>query len=263
MENPFPGMNPYLEQSWRDVHHRLITYAGDQIAPRLPRDLRARIDERVFVASEDELERGIYPDIRVVERPAMKSSPSSGASNLALAEPIVVRVDSEPMREAYIKIVEAGSGDRVVTVIEFLSLSNKVSGDGRDQYLQKQKECLGGRVSLVEIDLLRSGKRAMAIPESRVPRRCRTPYRICVKRGWVRSAFELYPVPIQFPLPAIRIPLRKSDTDIALELQPLIDSCYRNGVYDDINYQRPPNPPLDAEDEAWADELLKGRSLRK
>ena len=29
MRSPFPGMDPYLEQFWGDVHHRLITYASE------------------------------------------------------------------------------------------------------------------------------------------------------------------------------------------------------------------------------------------
>ena len=36
MDSPFPGMDPYLEQHWRSVHHRLITYAGDQLQSGLP-----------------------------------------------------------------------------------------------------------------------------------------------------------------------------------------------------------------------------------
>jgi hypothetical protein len=59
------------------------------------------------------------------------------------------------------------------------------------------------------------------------------------------------------------VPLRKKDKDITLEHQPLIDACYRNGVYDDIDYRRPPVPPLEPEEETWAEELLKGQSLRK
>ena len=43
MASPFPGMDPYLEQFWRDVHARLIIYAADQLQGRLPGDLRARL----------------------------------------------------------------------------------------------------------------------------------------------------------------------------------------------------------------------------
>jgi len=27
MKSPFPGMNPWLEQRWRDLHHAFLTYA--------------------------------------------------------------------------------------------------------------------------------------------------------------------------------------------------------------------------------------------
>jgi hypothetical protein len=49
MNSPFPGMDPYLEQYWREVHVRLIAYAGDSLQERLPAGLRARIEERVFL----------------------------------------------------------------------------------------------------------------------------------------------------------------------------------------------------------------------
>ena len=49
MKSPFPGMDPYLEEHWRDIHHRFLTYACDELQELLPRDLRARLEERVFV----------------------------------------------------------------------------------------------------------------------------------------------------------------------------------------------------------------------
>ena len=41
-KNPFPGMNPWLEAHWGDVHTSLTTYACDQLQPQLPAGLRAR-----------------------------------------------------------------------------------------------------------------------------------------------------------------------------------------------------------------------------
>lgn len=33
MKSPFPGMDPYLEQHWRDVRHNLITFAQGIASP--------------------------------------------------------------------------------------------------------------------------------------------------------------------------------------------------------------------------------------
>lgn len=58
-------------------------------------------------------------------------------------------------------------------------------------------------------------------------------------------------------MPAIRIPLRETDPDAALDLQPLIEQCYRNGRYDHIDYTRAPQPPLDGAEANWAEGVLR------
>jgi hypothetical protein len=55
---------------------------------------------------------------------------------------------------------------------------------------------------------------------------------------------------------------RPSDVDAPLDLQLLIDRCYHNGRYDDLNYRVDPNPPLDSDDAPWAIELLAAKGLR-
>lgn len=74
MNSPFPGMDPYLEKHWRDVHHNLITYSRDQIQTRLPSHLRARVEERMFVEADAGENRNIYPDMHVVERGSTHAS---------------------------------------------------------------------------------------------------------------------------------------------------------------------------------------------
>ena len=64
------------------------------------------------------------------------------------------------------------------------------------------------------------------------------------------------PLPLRHRLPAIRLPLRPTDPDVLFDLQPLLDRAYANGRYP-IDYGRPPDPPLDAEDAAWAEGLLR------
>src|SRR3954464_13669524 len=45
---PFPGMDPWLERSEGDVHTRLVRGACDRLNDDLPRDLVARIRERLY-----------------------------------------------------------------------------------------------------------------------------------------------------------------------------------------------------------------------
>jgi hypothetical protein len=49
------------------------------------------------------------------------------------------------------------------------------------------------------------------------------------------------------------VPLRPGDADVVVELQPLLDRAYAKGrYYNLIDYAEPPDPPLAAEDAAWA-----------
>lgn len=125
--NPFPGMNPYLETHWGDVHARLIIYTSDQLRPCLPGDLLARVEERVFVESVFGPERSLVPDVRVVERRGGKKPSSPAPGTLVLAEPLIVSLD-EPTTQSFIEIREAGSGRRLVTVIEFPEPGQQESG---------------------------------------------------------------------------------------------------------------------------------------
>ena len=65
----------------------------------------------------------------------------------------LLRLPPVEVREPFVEVIH-GDGE-VVTVIEVLSLANKLPGDGHEKYRQKQEELRAGGVSLVEIDLLR------------------------------------------------------------------------------------------------------------
>src|SRR5438132_6084887 len=74
MPSPFPGMDPYLEAHWRDVHASLIIYARDALQGVLPGSLRARAEERVLLGTPQGIgDHPLFPDVRVVEyRPELK-----------------------------------------------------------------------------------------------------------------------------------------------------------------------------------------------
>ena len=255
-KSPFPGMDPYLEQFWGDVHSSLIVYFRDQINDQLPGDLQARVEESLMVDSED-YSRRIYPDVDIAERPEVSSPAGLTLSGTAVAEPCVVVLPSELRTERHIEIIDRNSGNRVVTAIELLSPANKCKGPGREAYLRKQKEYIDGGVNLVEIDLIRQGSFVVAIPEVLVPRHCRTPYIICIRRANRRSEVELIRVPLQEVLPNIAIPLRPADADIVLRLQPLLDECYRRGRYTSLDYTRPLTAQFDNDDQCWINELVQ------
>lgn len=266
-KNPFPGMNPWLESHWGDVHTSLTTYARDQLQPQLPPGLRARVEEYVAVESEDEPERPkprFSPDVRVIERPGVSAESGGVATAIALAaEPLVVPRRSDPETLRHIRIVDVSAGHRIVTSIEFLSPANKVTAAGRQQFRRKQKSLLAGGVNLVEIDLVREGAWVLAVRPMVVPKRYRRPYRVCVVRADRTSVAEVYRIELREPLPTIRIPLRSGDQDVPLQLQTLIDTAYVNGRYgDDIDYLEYLDPALTDSDAEWAERVLREQGLR-
>jgi hypothetical protein len=94
LKNPFPGMNPWLEEFWGDIHTSLTTYASDAIQRQLPADLVARVEEYLAV---DE------------------STDGNSVRSRRQAEPQTLR---------FIEIVDLRAGRRVITAIEFLSLAS-------------------------------------------------------------------------------------------------------------------------------------------
>lgn len=131
MKSAFPGMDPYLESHWGDIHARLMVYASNQINSQLPDDLQARVEESVSVEFDD--------------------------------------LEDEPRTQRHLEIVDLSDGGRVVTVIEILSPANKIGDPERQLYVQKQRQYLDARVNLFEIDLLRQGDFVLAAPEQRIP----------------------------------------------------------------------------------------------
>lgn len=266
MKSPFPGMDPYLEAHWRDVHARLIIYSCDALQEVLPGPLRARVEERVLLETPTGLaDHVMFPDVRVVEhRPQVRrglEGPSAGG--VAVAEPLLIEMADDPAIETFLEIIDRASGNRVVTIIEFLSPSNKLPGSNRESYLRKQSEICSSDTNLVEVDLNRFGIHTLAVPLDHLQPQVRTPYMACVRRATRRGKAEVYPMPIWERLPAIKIPLRPEDTDVILDLQALVEQCYRKGGYEGtLDYAVEPEPPLLGADKTWANQFLREQGLR-
>ncbi len=146
---------------------------------------------------------------------------------------------------------------RLVTAIEVLSPTNK-RGDGREEYLEKRDRILRSQAHLVEIDLLRRGRR---VPMERpLPP---APYYVYVGRQEMRPVTDVWPIHLDQPLPQIPIPLLAGDADVMLDLQMALTAVYDLSDYGlEIDYSRPPEVPLTPEQAAWVDQHLRGAGLR-
>jgi hypothetical protein len=256
-------MDPYLETPdlWPDVHHRLISEIQGSLNPLLRPHYVARVELRVYVSDEDDPGReAIIPDVRVEKGRKHKGTKKTRRQvAAAVAEPIIIPllVDDE-IEEARLEIRHRPS-NALVTIIEVLSPTNKIRGSrGRASFMEKRRDTLASDVHWVEIDLLRAGDPSVTRPPLRP-----CDYRIMVSRADDRLRGKYWPVSVRQPLPTIGIPLRGKDPDVPLDLNAVLRSAYDNGAYDlSIDYRRESLPPLDEEDAAWAEALLREHGPR-
>ena len=149
--------------------------------------------------------------------------------------------------EIFLEIRELDPQRRLVTCIEVLSPTNKRAGSaGWLEYDRKRQVFLEGHANLVEIDLLRGGRRRSMEepwPDS--------PYYVLAMRKSSAPACQVWPAYAAQPLPEVAIPLVPPDEDLRLPLQPLVAAIYARSRYEvDIDYARPLEPPLQADERA-------------
>lgn len=258
VKSPFPGMDPFLEQDWLDVHSALVTYICDQLQVQLPEDLCARMNARMLFEDDAADEpRDRHPDVHVAEtRGTGGTAVLDRPRTAAQPDMFLVEARGDPATQRFVEIVDSQTRSRVVTVIELISPTNKSPGLAQKLYLAKREDCLAAEVNFVEIDLTRAGNRLSILP---VLRKIDPPpiYVGCVRRAprWWETAVYLFP--LDQPLKPMRIPLRPKDEDAILHLQELVAQAYDRGRYGNLDYTTPLNPPLSKADAAFAEPLLK------
>ena len=115
MPSPFPGMDPYLEDEplWAAFQHQLVNCLYQILLPGLVDRYRARIGQRLYTTEQ-----------------ALFTS--------------VVR---EEHQEEFIEIRQRNDG-RLVTLVDMVSPSNKLTEPGRQAYLSKRREAKASSAGL-------------------------------------------------------------------------------------------------------------------
>jgi hypothetical protein len=251
MPSPFPGMNPYLEQNdvWEDFHLNFISRSQEMLAGEVGPNYVVKIETRLYVHELSKEERTFVgkADVSVSVGPRVAASRSALAVAPAPAKIIFPTVDTETY--TWIKILDRRNR-RVVTAIELLSPTNKTPGPDRDDYLSKRSLYLHGPAHFIEIDLRRGGTRPHppALPSC--------DYYVLLGRTQDRPSYGMWPLALRDRLPVIPVPLSPPDADVPLDLQAVLHRVYDAAQYGNYIYSEIPEPPLSAEDTAWAEQLV-------
>ncbi len=260
MPSPFPGMDPWLEGSevFPNFHGKLVLAIEDALNRSLPPGYIALSKSRVWVDSELNRE----PDVALYGRDHLPDAPGGPVTLTGLVA-IGRRRLPDPVEEPYLEIL-SDRGRRLVTAVEVISRSNKRAGrEGRQSYQQKQDEYALSGVNLVEIDLLRRGPHVSAVPLARLRRKLGVfDYHVGVLLAGDPPTYHAAGIRLADRLPTVGIPLAAGIPDVPVDLQPMLDQIYDRSRYADwIDYRAPPDPPLAAEQQAWANGVLTAKGV--
>ena len=229
MPSPFPGMDPYLEDSklWAPFQHQILACLYQLLLPGLVDRYRARVGTRAYT------------------------------SEMALFTSIV----REEHSEEFIEVRNRTDG-RLVTLVEVVSPANKTTPTGRAAYLDKRRDTLAQRAGVVEIDLVLQGKPTLNYSREGLPD---YDFAVTVTRATAPDRYEIYTSTMQKRLPKFKVPLAADDRDALLDLQTAFNRAYDLGNFRaQIDYKGspPPDVALSCANAEFLDQSLKAQKLR-
>jgi hypothetical protein len=244
-------MNPYLEQddTWEDFHQRFLTHAADTLSGLVGGNYLVKIEVRLYLHELSAEERRHFgrADVGVTTPLSSGLSGPTAAAVTAPVQLVLPAVDVE--RQSFLEIYDRRNR-RVVTVLELLSPINKTPGADRAGYLGERQQLIAERKNLVEIDLRRGGVRPQ------LPDLPACVYYVLVSRYVDRPKVDFWPIGLRERLPVVPIPLVPPDPDVLLDLQALLHRVYDAANYGKYIYSEAPQPPLSADDAAWARQFV-------
>ncbi len=255
MNYRFPGMDPYLEgYLWPDVHNALAAKIRQILAPAIQPKYVARLNIYVVEDTHPESDLGImYPDVEIMLRKGMGSvnEPEAAYGDSPITPPTQTVPVLEPV-EIQIPVVEIRDqgNNKLITSIEILSPVNK-RDPGFQPYIRKRQQIIASGINLLEIDLLRRGKRCVSGPGVG-----KCDYLVSLTRSGSRQT-ELWEVDLATVLPTVPVPLLPGDHEAVLDIQQAVKAIYEEAAYHlSIDYsQKPPPPELPSDAWMWIKSL--------
>lgn len=248
-------MDPYLEGAlWPDAHARLINVIAEILAPKIAPKYVARVETYTVEDTNPASEVGItYPDVAIIHQ----------RQNIGVTEPVATYTESETVTEPDVYVLTSVTvqiptieirdteKNRLITAIEILSPVNKRE-PGWDAYHKKKQKLHAAGVHLLEIDLLRRGRRVVlnyGLPPAH--------YLFSLWRAGAEKT-AVWANLVQQPLPILPVPLKSPDPDVLLPLRQALELIYERGMYHlSIDYAKDPPPPEFSEEETkWLREAV-------
>ena len=220
----FPTLLPEVEQygKFHQLHVFLVPEIAAYLTARVPDNYT--VETETYVGIEDvEETMGIFPDVGVSAKGDQKE-----VAYVAEIEPTFTLAPAQQIERKlrFIKIQHTESG-KLVTTIEVISPANK-QAPGFKKYHKKQRALNKSGVQLVEIDLLRRGRRRFDDP-----RVSAADYISTVTRH-PGSHVDVWTSAVGEPLPLIPVPLLPSVEAMPLPLNDLVTSCLERGGFERI-----------------------------
>jgi hypothetical protein len=227
MPSPFPGMDPFLEDAklWPIFHHHFVASLFQILLPNLIDRYRARVGQRCY----------------------------------ATEMPLFTSVIREEYSEEFIEVRQR-SDNRLVTLVDIVSPTNKLKMEGRAAYLERRRDARMQGASIVEIDLVLQGSPMLDYSRDGLPD---WDYAMTVTRCAQPERYEIYTSTLQKRLPRFKLPLAADDRDTVVDLQAAFLRCYdQSGLASQIDYQKMPAGVTQEEDRRWLHELLVQAKIR-
>jgi len=221
-------MDPFLEDAgvWPAFHHHFVASLFQILQPNLIDRYRERVGQRTYFTET----------------------------------PLFTSVLREEHREEYIEIRQR-SDNRLVTLVDVVSPTNKLNPAGRAAYLERRRDARVQHASIVEIDLLLQGQPLLDYSRDGLPE---WDFAITVTRSLQPERYEIYTSTLQKRLPRFKMPLAMDDRDTVIDLQAAFARCYDQGGFaGQIDYAGDPAAVADAEDRRWVNDLLVQMKFRK